>query len=80
MLWSMKRKTSITLSQDLLEDLDRVVGDSGNRSRVIEVAVRDYIRRHVRDARDRRDLELINKHAAFLNKEAQDALSYQIKV
>jgi len=76
----MKSKTSITLSPDLLEDLDRLIGGSGNRSRVIETAVREYIKHHIRDARDRRDLELINKHAASLNKEAEDALSYQIKV
>jgi metal-responsive CopG/Arc/MetJ family transcriptional regulator len=75
----MKSKTSITLSSDLLEDLDRVIGGSGNRSRVIELAVREYIKRHIRESRDRRDLELINANAGSLNKEAEDALSYQIK-
>lgn len=76
----MKSKTSITLSKDLLEDLDRVMGDSRNRSRIIEAAVREYINRHMREARDRRDLELINANAVSLNKEAKDALSYQIKL
>jgi metal-responsive CopG/Arc/MetJ family transcriptional regulator len=80
MFRGMKSKTSITLSRDLLEDLDRVIGSSGNRSRVIETAVREYIRRHIREARERRDLELINENAASLNKEARDALSYQIKL
>ena len=75
----MKSKTSITLSKDLLEDLDRVIGASGNRSRIIEAAVREYIKQHIREARDRRDVELINKNADSLNKEAKDALSYQIK-
>jgi metal-responsive CopG/Arc/MetJ family transcriptional regulator len=76
----MKHKTSITLSQDLLDELDRVVGGSGNRSRVIESAVREYIRQRLREARDRRDLELINANAAALNKETKDALSYQVKL
>ena len=76
----MKSKTSITLSRDLLDDLDRIVGDSGNRSRMIEAAVREYIKGHIREARDRRDRELINENAASLNKEAKDALSYQIKL
>ena len=76
---SMKSKTSITLSRDLLEDLDRIFGDSNNRSRVIETAVREYIKRHIRDVRDRQDLQLINENAASLNKEAKDAFSYQIK-
>ena len=75
----MKSKTSITISKDLLEDLDRVIGGSGNRSRIIEAAVREYIKRHIREARERRDLELINENAVSLNKEAMDALSYQIE-
>ena len=69
----MKSKTSITLSKDLLEDLDRVIGGSGNRSRTIEAAVREYINHHTREARDRRDIELINKNADSLNREAKDA-------
>ena len=76
----MKSKTSITLSRDVLEDLDRIISDSSNRSRAIEAAVREYIKRHIREARDRRDLELINENAASLNKEAKNALSYQIKL
>jgi len=75
----MKSKISITLSQDLLEELDDIIRSSGNRSQVIEAALREYIKRHVRDARERRDIELINKHADALNKEAKDVLSYQVK-
>ena len=75
----MKSKTSITLSKDLLEDLDRVIGEAGNRSRIIEAAVREYIKHHVREARDRRDIELINKNADSLNKEAKDGLAYLVK-
>ena len=41
--------------------------------------MREYIRRKLRDARALRDIELINKNATALNREAQDALSYQIK-
>ena len=79
MLRGMKSKTSITLSKDLLEDLDRISGGSGNRSRIIETAMREYIKRQLRDARELRDIELINKNAASLNREAKDALSYQVK-
>ena len=75
----MKSKTSITLSKDLLDDLDRVAGGAGNRSRIIEAATREYILRHMRDARELRDLELINENADALNKEAKEALSYQVK-
>ena len=33
---SMKSKTSITLSTALLEDLDRIVGKTGNRSDMLQ--------------------------------------------
>ena len=75
----MKSKTSINLSNELLEELDRVNGGSSNRSRIIEAATREYIMRHLRDARELRDLKLINENANSLNKEAKDALSCQIK-
>lgn len=76
----MKSKTSITLSQDLLADLDRVIGASGNRSRIIEAAVREYITRLIREARDCRDLQIMNDNATALNKEARDVLTYQVKI
>ena len=79
MFFGMKSKTSITLSKDLLDDLDRVSGGAGNRSRIIEAATREYINRRMREARELRDLELINKNAGALNTEAEDALSYQVK-
>ena len=74
----MKTKTSVTLSASLLEDMDQVLGDKGNRSELIETAVRDYLRRLIKHERDKRELELLNRKAASLNKEAEDVLSYQV--
>jgi metal-responsive CopG/Arc/MetJ family transcriptional regulator len=76
----MKSKTSITLSTALLEDLDRIVGKTGNRSELIERAVQEYIDRLTRSERDRRDLEILNRSAKRLSGEARDVLRYQVKL
>mgnify|MGYP006272267081 CR=1 FL=1 len=72
----MKVKTSITLSEELLEAISRETGRA-NRSALIEEATWRYLRERQRQARDARELELINEQADHLNKEALDALAYQ---
>ena len=75
----MKIKTSITLSPDTLRAIDELAGDTSNRSRVIERAVREFIARHQRAIRDQRDFEILNRAADGLNREAEDVLSYQVE-
>jgi len=56
MIGGMKVKTSVTLSEDVLQRLQEQLGPGGNRSEFIEEAVRQRlrdIRRAERDARDR---------------------------
>jgi hypothetical protein len=51
--------------------------DPGPRSELVEAALRIYLLRlRRRDASH--DLETINAHAAELNAEAEDVLSYQV--
>lgn len=73
----MKRKTSITLSADLLYRLDRLIGPGGNRSAVLEKALDAYLTEQERRRREARDLEILNREAARLNREARDVLRYQ---
>lgn len=77
---SMKSKTSITLSTALLEELDRIVGENGSRSELIEKAVHEYIRKMARQDRDSRDLEILNRTAKRMAKETKDTLRYQVKL
>jgi len=67
-------KTSITLPQDLLRRLDRV---EKNRSALLERAALAYLAQLDRQARDRKDIEIIDRNAARLNREAIDTLEYQ---
>jgi metal-responsive CopG/Arc/MetJ family transcriptional regulator len=74
----MKVKTSITLSDTLLREIDKIVGKKGNRSVFIEHAIEDSLEKRKREKRDKKDLELINQNAEALNQEAEDVLSYQV--
>jgi metal-responsive CopG/Arc/MetJ family transcriptional regulator len=76
----MKVKTSITLSEQLLKEIDNMVEEYGNRSKIIEEALREFISHKHRQFRDIRDLELINSNVDVLNKEANDSLGYQVKI
>lgn len=70
----MRVKTSITLPKDLLSRLDRV---DKNRSALLERAALAYLAHLERQARDQRDLEILDRHAERLNREAHETLEYQ---
>ena len=76
----MRVKTSVTLPADLLRSLDRAAGGQGNRSRLIEQAVRELLEARSRAERDAREIDLINRYADRLNEEAADVLAYQVKL
>ena len=73
----MKEKTSVTLSKDVLAQIDRIAGSRLSRSSFIERVLRRYIRERARKALHARDLARINAAADRLNREAQDSLGYQ---
>ncbi len=74
----MKEKTSITLSKDLLGEVDRLAGSKHSRSAFIERVLRKYLRDRRRAAVHSRDLTRINRAADRLNREAADVLDYQV--
>ncbi len=75
----MKVKTSVTLSEELLKVADkRARQQKRTRSDFIEAAVRAFVQQLVRDEQNARDLEIINRKAEFLNREASDVLEYQV--
>ena len=67
-------KTSITLPAELVARLDRV---DKNRSALLEQAALAYPAQRERRARDGKDIEIIDRNAKRLNREAVDALDYQ---
>lgn len=74
----MKVKTSITLSEDLLQIIDQRAGSERTRSEFIEMALRAFVTQMIRNEQNARDLEIINQRAEQLNQEAADVLTYQV--
>jgi metal-responsive CopG/Arc/MetJ family transcriptional regulator len=67
-------KTSITLPKELLGRLDRV---DKNRSFLLERAALAYLTQLEGQVRDQRDIEIIDRNAERLNREAMETLEYQ---
>jgi metal-responsive CopG/Arc/MetJ family transcriptional regulator len=72
----MKVKASITVSDEVLREIDELARSS-SRSEVIEEALREFLAARARSARDARDVEIVNRHADAYNLETADLLSYQ---
>ena len=73
----MKAKTSVTLSKEVLKAVDRLAGSKNSRSAVIEAAVREYLKERERTFIYAHDLEILNRAADRLNREAEETLHYQ---
>lgn len=76
----MKVKTSVTLAEELVQEMDTLTDRYGNRSALVEQAVRTFLAAERQRVRDTRDLEILNRKAAKLNKEAREVLEYQVEL
>ena len=74
----MKIKTSITLSEEIVKEIDQLSSKYGNRSILIEQAIRDFLTAEAKRRRDLQDIEILNRRPDALNREAEDVLSYQV--
>jgi metal-responsive CopG/Arc/MetJ family transcriptional regulator len=70
----MKLKTSVTLSSELLEQIDKV---HSNRSSFFEQAALEFLQKTEKSARDIKDAGILSRRADQLNREAADVLDYQ---
>ena len=73
----MKEKTSITLSKDVITQVDKLAGPKESRSAFIERVLRKYMHERRRATLNARDLVRINRAADRLNREAAEVLEYQ---
>ena len=76
----MKVKTSVTLSEEILAEVDRLLERGGSRSAVLEQALREFLASRKRRRRDAQDLRILNSRAEELNEEALDVLDYQVEM
>jgi metal-responsive CopG/Arc/MetJ family transcriptional regulator len=76
----MRVKTSVTIDERVLKAIDRVATPTRSRSRLIEDAAREFLARRARQAREARDLAILNDAADALNREMDDVLAHQVDV
>ena len=76
----MRVKTSITIDESVLRAIDRATSSQRSRSRILEDAARDFLKRRSRAAREARDLHILDASAEALNLEMEDVLSFQADV
>jgi metal-responsive CopG/Arc/MetJ family transcriptional regulator len=76
----MKTKTSVTLSSDILSEVDRRAGSKASRSAFIENVLRDHFKAKMREAINARDLELINAHSDYFARESRELDEYQTPI
>lgn len=74
----MKVKTSITLSPEVLGLIDKHHAEFRSRSEFLERAAKAFLAQLAKTESERRDFEIINRHADELNAEAEDVLAYQV--
>ena len=70
----MKVKTSITLSAELIRQIDALASQYGTRLALIEQAVREFLAAQAKRTRETQDLEILNRRAEAINAEAEDVL------
>ena len=73
----MRRKTSVSLTEELLDEIGRLGGRGVNRSEFLERAGWDRVALLKRRNREERDRRILDRKARALNSEALDTLEYQ---
>lgn len=73
----MKEKTSVTLSSEILIDIDQLADKKQSRSAFIEGVLRQYVRECEKAKRRERELSILNRYAKELNRDAEDGLEDQ---
>ena len=72
----MKKKASISVSENLLKMIDKLP-EHPSRSSVIEDALILYFKDRKIRHRNSSDLDILNSHSQALNEEASNVLDYQ---
>jgi len=77
MLVGMRVKTSVTIDETVLRAIDKATSPGRSRSRILEDAAREFLKRRSRTAREERDRRILDASADALNLEMEDVLAYQ---
>ena len=76
----MAISNAITLSEEVLRQIDHLLDQTISRSEFIEKILRQYLFERASQTREFQDLDILNRHADVLNQEAEDVLAYQVNL
>jgi len=73
----MRVKTSVTLPEELLAEVDALAVKRNGRSAVVESALVAYVAKEKPKRLNRRDIRLINENAETINRQVEETLEFQ---
>lgn len=75
---------AITIDEDALKSIEKIARSSSprsrSRSRIIRLAIKEYVLKEQRRAREAREREILKKHRVRLARQARALLSEQAKI
>jgi len=73
----MRVRTSVTLPEELLVEVDALAGKKNGRSAVVESALVAYVAKEKPKKLNRRDIRIINENADLINRQVEETLEFQ---
>lgn len=73
----MRVRTSVTLPEELLVEVDALAGKKNGRSAVFESALVAYVAKEKPKKLNRRDIRIINENADLINRQVNETLEFQ---
>lgn len=73
-------KNVITVSEELINEIDKVEGKKNDFEQLIEQLLRKYLDEIRKKQQDMKDLQILNQNSVFLNNEAEDVLDFQVNL
>ncbi|HLA96092.1 MAG TPA: hypothetical protein VK612_10245 [Pyrinomonadaceae bacterium] len=73
----MRVRTSVTLPEELLVEVDALAGKKNGRSAIVESALVAYVAKERPKKLNRRDIRIINENADLINRQVEETLEFQ---
>jgi metal-responsive CopG/Arc/MetJ family transcriptional regulator len=74
---------AISIEEDILRSMDELAKKhprhGGNRSRIVRAAIKEFLKKEQRQAREAREREIFKRHQARLERQARALISEQAK-
>lgn len=72
-----ERRISVSLPNDLVVRVDKMIGKTRSRSKFIEKVLRDVVEPKKRKKLNTREIDLINANSVLINSQVEETLEFQ---